>query len=251
MSAKSDLTAFFEERFSEIESYLDLLQEIETAAQAGPPRIEGADTVITAPQQKILYSSFYLQLYNLVEATVSQCINAVTEAATSSTTRWKAEDFNESLRKEWVRAMARTHVILNPEHRLKSAVELCEHLIGQLPVNKLEIEKGGGGNWDDETIERLSARVGCALSISQATKRAVKRPERDDLGAMKLIKNRRNILAHGSISFVDCGDGIAVTELRRIANATGAYLREAIICYADYIDTFVFIVPSRRPAVAI
>lgn len=109
MSA-ADLVVFFDERLGEIDSYLTFLQEVEDAARSGPPRVEGATTPITAPQQKILYSSLYLQLYNLIEATVSQCINAVTDAATSHLTQWRAADLNESLRREWVRAMARTHV---------------------------------------------------------------------------------------------------------------------------------------------
>jgi hypothetical protein len=243
-----DLMTFFNERFTEIESYLTFLQEVEDAARSGPPRIEGAGTAITAPQQKILYSSVYLQLYNLVEATVSQCIHAVTDAATSHLAQWRADDLNTSLRKEWVRAMARTHVAMTPERRLESAVAMCEHLIDQLPVSELKIEVGGGGNWDDESIERLSARVGCNLVITEQTKRAVKRPERDDLGAMKLIKNRRNNLAHGSISFVDCAEGIAVAELRRITEATGSYLRESIGCYTSYIELFDFLMPHRRPA---
>lgn len=243
-----DLVSFFDERFAEIESYLTFLQEVEDAARSGPPKIEGATTPITAPQQKILYSSLYLQLYNLVEATVSQCINAVTEAATSNLTQWRAADLNESLRREWVRAVARTHISLTPENRLESAVAMCEHLIGQLPVTELTIEVGGGGNWDDEAIEKFSARVGCTLAITEATKRAVKRPERDDLGAMKLVKNRRNNLAHGSISFVDCAEGVAVTELRRVSQAVGSYLREAIQCYISYIKLFSFLAPGRRPA---
>ena len=243
-----ELLTFFEERFAEIESYLTFLQEIEDAARSGPPRIQGASTRITASQQKILYSSVYLQLYNLVEATVSRCIKAVTDAATSGLSRYKAADLNASLRQEWVRVAARTHVALTPENRLKSAVAMCEHLIGQLPVSELEIEIGGGGNWDDESIEKISARVGCDLSITETTRRAVKQRERDDLGAMKLVKNRRNNLAHGSISFVECAEGVLVEELRRIAGATGAYLREAISCYMSYIELFNFLEPQRRPA---
>jgi MAE_28990/MAE_18760-like HEPN len=243
-----ELASFFEERFEEIESYLMFLQEIEDAARSGPPRIQGASTRITASQQKILYSSVYLQLYNLVEATVSRCIKAVTDAATSTLSHYKAADLNASLRQEWVRAVARTHIALTPENRLKSAMIMCKHLIDQLPVSELEIEIGGGGNWDDESFERISARVGCELEITAETRRAVKQHERDDLGAMKLVKDRRNNLAHGSISFVECGEGLLVEELRRIAEATGDYLREAILCYLYYIELFSFLEPHSRPA---
>jgi len=59
----------FEERLHEIDAYLDLLDALQRQAQSGPPKI--GDFVITAQQQKILYSSVYLQLYNLVEATAT------------------------------------------------------------------------------------------------------------------------------------------------------------------------------------
>lgn len=125
---------------------------------------------------------------------------------------------------------------------------MCSHLIDQLPIGELKIDVGGGGNWDDEAIEKISTRVGCRLRISPEAKARVKRPERDDMGAMKLVKNRRNNLAHGSISFADCADGVTVEDLRRIAGAVASYLREAIDCFANYIDLFDFLLPERKPS---
>ena len=61
------LTESFEERLQEIEVYLDLLEHLEQQVAIGPPKI--GESSITTQQQKILYSSVYLQLYNLVEAT--------------------------------------------------------------------------------------------------------------------------------------------------------------------------------------
>lgn len=244
----AELRDFFEERLAEIESYLALLQAVEDAANSGPPKIADSKISITAAQQRILYSSVYLQLYNLVEATISRCIEAVSDAAVSHTDSWQAADLNESLRREWVRAIARTHTELSPDHRLDSAVAMCGHLIAQLPIRELKIDIGGGGNWDDEQIEKIGARVGCQLRFSPAVRAGVKRPERDDMGAMKLIKNRRNNLAHGNISFVECADGVAVVDLRRITDAVASYLREAIGCFASYIDIFDFLLPDRKPS---
>ena len=65
----------FEERLQEIETYLDLLDMLEKQVRLGPPMM--GESTISAQQQKILYSSVYLQLYNLVEATVHWCLKAV------------------------------------------------------------------------------------------------------------------------------------------------------------------------------
>lgn len=244
----SDLARFFEERFGEIQEYLTLLQEIEDAARSGPPRIEGSTSRITASQQKILYSSVYLQLYNLVEATISRCLDAVCDAAADGS-RWRPADLNSSLQREWIRVSAQTHIDLSPDHRLERAVAVCTQLIEQLPIDQFKIEAGGGGNWDDDGIEKISKRVGCQLRISRATRTAVKRHLRDDLGALKLVKNRRNGLAHGSLSFVDCADGVAVDELRAMVDAVGEYLREAIGCFASYVSLFEFLQSTSKPSV--
>ena len=85
------LTIGFQERLAEVEAYLDFLSTLEAQAQRGPPRLEGAEHPISAQQQRILYSSVYLQLYNLIEATMSRCIEAVADAANKSG-NWKASD---------------------------------------------------------------------------------------------------------------------------------------------------------------
>jgi hypothetical protein len=244
----ADLRQFFEERFVEVESYLVLLETIADAARSGPPKIAEVNTTITATQQKILYSSLYLQLYNLVEATVSRCLEATAEAAASHAGNWQAADLNESLRREWVRTVARTHTELTYENRLQSALDMCNHLISQLPIQQFTIEIGGGGNWDDEAIEKVGDRVGCRLALSTEVKANVKRPMRDNKGAMKLVKDRRNGLAHGRLSFVDCADGVAVQELRDVTDKVGAYLREVIDSFIAYIDLFDFLLPGRKPS---
>ncbi len=242
----AELTAFYEDRLDEIIEYVDLLSEVEKAARSGAPRIQGATTAITTSQQRILYSSVYLQLYNLVEATVSQCVEAISKAATSG--NWRPSDLSAEIRREWVRYSARTHILLTPEKRLSSAVDMCDHLVDSLPLTAFQIEQGGGGNWDDEAIEEMSARLGCTLEIDPRTRTSVKRLMRDGVGALKLVKVRRNALAHGEISFSECADGVTVSEIRTVVGAVSQYLREAVSCFVSFVDLFDFLLPERRPS---
>lgn len=243
----NNLSVGFQERLAEVEAYLEFLLTMETQAQGGPPRIAGAAHPITTQQQRILYSSVYLQLYNLVESTMSRCIEAVSEAAKQNA-RWKPSDLSEAMKREWVRVTARTHVELTPENRLESALHLCEHLVHSLPISAFDIEKGGGGNWDDNEIESLSKRLGCKLDVSQYVYSAIKRPFRDDLGPMALVKQLRNRLAHGSISFAQCAEDATVGRLIELKDHTVNYLREIVDCFTRYIDSFEYIHPERRPA---
>lgn len=242
----SDLVTFFDERFNEVSAYLELLEEVERAARSGPPRIAGSEYRITAPQQKILYSSVYLQLYNLVEATMARCVSEITRAAAASG-KWQPHELSDELRQEWVRSSARTHIDMTPDSRLKYALQMTDHLVNQLPIREFEIETGGGGNWDDEAIYAMAKRLGCQIAISSTALAGVKRVRRDGMGSMKLVKDRRNSLAHGSISFVDCADGIIATELREMSQQVESYLREVIKCFAHYIDSYIFLRPEIRP----
>ena len=232
----------FEDRLQEIESYLDLLEALERQIKIGRPTIGGS--VITAQQQKILYSSVFLQLYNLVEATTTWCLDAVCGAATDNG-RWRAGDLVENLRREWVRSTARTHIDLNSDHRLDSAFQLCEHLVKALPLLELTIETRG--NVDDYVIQSITERLGLRLTISKDVLRGIKQPIRDDKGPLVLVKDLRNRLAHGSLSFSECGDGITVPDLRHLKDCTADYLREVIAGFRAYIDSYEFLVPPRRP----
>lgn len=237
----------FHERLAEVETYLEFLSTMELCAQHGPPRLDGAEHPISAQQQRILYSSVYLQLYNLVESTMSRCIEAVTEAAQHGN-RWMPSDLSQSLRKEWVRVMARTHEELTPDHRLESALRLCDHLVAALPVAEFALDKGGGGNWDDQAIEAISKRLGFQLSVSEPVYRAVKRRFQDDLGPLALVKRLRNQLAHGSISFSECAENVTVARLVDLKDKTADYLREVVGCFNTYLDSFEYLLPERRPA---
>ncbi|KAA2235587.1 MAE_28990/MAE_18760 family HEPN-like nuclease [Salinarimonas soli] len=237
----------FQDRLAEIDDYLLLLDAIEDAAREGPPRLGAAGPAITATQQKMLLSSVYLQLYNLVESTASGCIDAVCDACRSGA--WLPRDLSAALRREWVRYIARTHEDLNHENRLHRTVELVEALVDALPISRLSVEKSGG-SWDDGQIESIVKRMGFELRITRDVYRGIKRAVRDDKGPMKFVADLRNQLAHGSISFVECGDGATVGDLRDLRDRIGLYLGEMVDAFAVWIDAHEFLVPERRPGPA-
>jgi len=241
------LSQAFEERLQEIEAYLRFLEDIEIETRSGPPRLKNSGALITTQQQRILYSGVFLQLYNLVEASIVKCLDGVTETALKSDA-WAPGDLTSKLRREWVRVMARTHTDMNSEKRLKSALILCEHLVATLPVSGFKLEKGGGGNWDDATIENIATRVGFKLQVKRRTNREIKRKFRDDLGALGLVKKRRNSLAHGGISFAECGENFTVKELRDLTDRISTYMREVVQAFMRYIEDYKYLVPAKRPA---
>lgn len=241
------LDTAFEERRQEIEAYLSFLEGVEIEARSGPPRLGARGALITTQQQRILYSSVFLQLYNLVESTIVRCLDGVTQAAIASSI-WSPGDLTNDLRREWVRVTARTHIEMSYQNRLESALHLCDHLVAALPVSGFAMEKGGGGNWDDDAIEQIVTRLGFKLTVDNAIYQGIKRPFRDDLGPLGLVKKLRNNLAHGSMSFAECGENVTVSELRNLSDRTAAYLREVVKAFVAYIEGYEFLNEAKRPA---
>lgn len=237
------LTESFDERIEEIESYLELLAGLEKQAQLGGPKL--GSTPITPQQQKILYSAVYLQLYNLVESTMTRCVEAVCRAAAVGP--WRPGDWSAPLRREWVRTAARTHDDLNNENRLNFAAELCETLVTARPIPPWVIEKGGGGNWDDNKIEAMTKRLGVELRISRDVFSRIKQPVRDEMGPLALVKTLRNNLAHGNISFAECSESVTVSDLQRLKEQIVLYLREVLLTFKSFIGKHEFLHPERRP----
>lgn len=241
-----DLRSDFEERLKEVEAFIRLVSIVEHATRTGMPLVQGrtGDGASIDPlQQRLLYGSVYLHLYSLVESTISRCVAAVEEAASQEILQpW---DLSIKLREEWVRSMARTHESLKEKNRLQSAIALCDHLIRMLPP-KVAIDHEGGGNWDDELIHQVAKRLGVEFSIPAEIQAGVKRRYRDDLGALKTIKKLRNKLAHGEMTFSECGDGLTVDDLEKLTRTTVAYLREVIRCFVDFITRLEYLHPAKR-----
>ncbi|WP_115293552.1 MAE_28990/MAE_18760 family HEPN-like nuclease [Pseudomonas putida] len=242
-----ELNAAFAERLGEVEEYIDFLKLLEVSMQAGPPRLSGTEHAINVQQQKMLYAGVYLQLYNLVESTMTRCIDFIAQSAFKDGT-WRPDDLSQTLFREWIRLTARTHVELTPEHRLNHALALCDALVTATPLTEFSIEKGGGGNWDDTEIEAMAIRLGFQLNVSQQIYSDVKRKFRDDLGPLGLVKKLRNKLAHGSISFTESAETETVARLIDLKDKTANYLKEVILCFGGYVERYEFLKPERRPA---
>jgi hypothetical protein len=133
-----------------------------------------------------------------------------------------------------VRSSAQTHKQMTPEKRLELALNVCEQLLNQTPVKDFVIELPSG-NWDDSSIEKICERLGCDLMLTSDVKQAAKRPVLDDVGAFKLVRQRRNQLAHGTLSFAECSDDVAVADLKSLTTAVGDYLREAVHSFVHFI----------------
>lgn len=230
----NDIRRKFIARKEEVELYLSFLASVQNLIANGPVSVGANSSIEMTPKhQQVLHASVFLHLYNLVESTVTWCVEYVEEAV-SNQTGSTVGSLSSALRREWVKAIARTGEDLNPAHRLEAAMALCGVVLNQMPP-QIKFARNNGGNWDDDLIAGLADRIGFSLTLSRDVYALVKRPVRNDMGALKIIKKMRNDLAHGAISFAECGADHSVTDLRFISGVCLSYLEEFINC----VDVFV------------
>jgi hypothetical protein len=228
------LSERFEERLAEVEEYLDFLSTIERVVGSLGPGYRSSRTEPSPRQQKILYAGVYLQLYNLVEATVTFCLEEL-RSQFGSGSQIQPEDLSEGLFQEWFCSVTQVDDVLSREARRKKVISACRNIIRKTPVKGTFLNSRRGGNWDDREIETLARRLGLKLNIPDATRIRVKRPIQDDKGALTYVKDLRNRLAHGGIAFSECAAQTTVADLTDLKKTTAEYLRQVVGAFDEYI----------------
>ncbi|WP_418139182.1 MAE_28990/MAE_18760 family HEPN-like nuclease [Oceanimonas smirnovii] len=226
----------FNDRVSDIDSYFDLVKNIEIAVGSGGANINvnGASYRIRPEQQKIMYSGIYLHLYNLIESTVSQLLEAV-ERHASNNINGDVRLLSEDMRKLYVKSVANPNEA-SYNKRLENALELVEQVLSVRPLS-LKIPLGGGGNWDYKEIKKISKSIGVNIELPHTVKSEMERPIRNDKGPLRLIKEVRNDLAHGSLSFTECGENHVSRDFENLINIVKKYLEHVIDSYEDFIES--------------
>lgn len=227
----------YEERISDIEAHFELIMNISDAIGNGGAKFlinDGNHYSITAQQQKILFSSTYLQLYNLVESTVTQLISAVGRHS-QDRVDGDLTKLSDKIRDLYLKHMLPEKANLTPEKRLEHSIRLLHQAVGVEPV-EIIIPRGGGGNWDSREIKNLSTRIGVELTLPSEMQSNLQRPFRNDKGPLRHIKDVRNDLGHGKISFGDCGTGHLHSDFRILIDIVKDYLELLMEAYGEYID---------------
>ncbi|MGF1888107.1 hypothetical protein L4D13_18435 [Photobacterium profundum] len=226
----------FQDRLNDIESYFDLVSNIEMAAGSGGAifKVQNSSYLIRPEQQKIMYSGIYLHLYNLVESTISMLINAVERHAMNDIDG-QLDLLTENMRNLYIKSITAPQESLTYEKKLEKAILLFEQARNLKPI-ELKIPPGGGGNWDTVEIKRLSKSIGITIKLPKALNTSINQPFRDDKGPLRLIKDIRNKLAHGSLSFTECGNNHVASDFRKLIDIVTSYLKNIIASYEQFID---------------
>ncbi|MEX2978004.1 MAE_28990/MAE_18760 family HEPN-like nuclease [Serratia fonticola] len=227
----------YTDRVREIDGYYQFLFFLDQGVMTGSTllKIQNESISMDPSLQKTLFAGVYLHLYNLVESTVTLLLKAVEKAVVNEVNINGVGVLRNEMQSLWLRYIAGTHDALPPEKRLEKALSVCGYFLDNLPF-ELEIPKGGGGNWDNENIRNLAQRMGVDLNIPRAINTSIKKPIKDGKGVIQIITLTRNKLAHGEISFSECGGELTISAAKEHIEVTKKYLKAVIDCFDDYLN---------------
>ncbi len=221
----------FRDRCHEISQYLDMLQFVEESGSEAVSRDGTKHFSINTTTRHVMKATVFLHLYNLIESVVQKCLERVAQQIKDGGLTFG--DVNTEWQRSWVQGMGKTDESLNPAKRLERLLYMCDRLLGRNPI--IVTPKLPGGSLDDEKIYAVLRRHGINLTISARLSAAVKRPVLNKSGPLKLVRNRRNDLAHGLASFGDCGRDVSIRELRGWSAIVFWYLRRVIIQFEQHL----------------
>lgn len=219
----------FTERVSEINLYYNLLSNIITReARLIFPNENNLSENIDVKISAILKSSAVLQLYNLVESTVSNCLFEIHKTFTDENLQYS--ELSDEIQKLWVKFHYDYFKVTSNEkdvlHNLKIVVDTW--IINTLPITLTYKEftkynQGGtfSGNLDSKEIIKVSDKYGIGFTL-----------QCNEIGS---IKNIRNKLAHGVISFEDQGRQHSIEHMTVLKERTVEFLEKFIKAVETYI----------------
>jgi hypothetical protein len=217
----SPLLKSFEDRALELSAYFKFIEliEKESATLSLPKKQTWKVRKVDEKILRILKANFFLLLYNLVEASIREGFLSVYKAVEAD--GCSVKQLSPLLRKLWIdveftrisAASANQDSYRNIARKLVQGI--ADDVKATLDVTALKF----GGNIDAAKIRDVCTAHGVSHKTDKRT-----------LGGEKLlvVKNKRNALAHGDLSFVECGRDYSVAELGKIKNQSFWYLKSIL-----------------------
>lgn len=178
-------------------------------------------------------ASMLIMVYNLIESTVTTFIQSVYDEISDLNVEYA--DISDVLKELWLEVRFKESYKIDSS--FNSYKNKAKDLITEI-INKNTVEfnlnkiPGVSGNLDSKGISDIYKKHGIRFSTSS------KANYKD--GMLTTIKRRRNDLAHGNISFMECGREISILEFDNNINEIENYLSDLEVATNRYIQGQLF-----------
>lgn len=232
----TEFLGLYNNRRSEIEKFIEVMKFLEnkemTLTDEGnlfDQFFHAEDEIMLSYQDlvNIMKSNLSLMIYNLIEFSVTNLIECIY-------TKIKADELsyieiNDQLKKLWTEASLKYSKDPNANHTtfVKKSEEIIEKIISKSTITLRARDILPGGNLDGVSISETMKKHGITINQSSAN-------YRPDI--LSNIKNKRNDLAHGSVSFVEALRNSSISDIETNANIVFLFLNELIENVTKYIE---------------
>ncbi len=207
----------FDSRVKEINIYFAFIEEVTThnAQLYFPVKINRKYKTIDSELTKMLKANGFLLLYNLVESSIKKSIEEIYNSLSKENVPYKK--VTDEIKKKWIEEKYKNFKDQDyVAEKIFNAIKIIEDDIITLTFNSKRFFKG---NIDSKKIRNISRLYGFSSKAHYSTKDGEK---------LFLVKNRRNDLAHGLVSFCDCGKDYSIEQMLEIKKQVVSYLRSIL-----------------------
>lgn len=216
----------FEERKEEIDCYYKFLRQVTSQTYSLKNRRSNKDICLDSRIQKILKANSFLLLYNLIESTVKNSVQFICQEIVKENIQYN--DIVEGLQKQWVRVHTRQHLQSPKDEKLRDGVKL---IIDKTLKDFIQFEGDYKikykDNIDTDVMYAIARDFGFKLDFAKSLKGGYRVGE---------IREKRNFLAHGNITFSACGQNLSMEDLTAYKNDTYGVLKKFLNVVKKYLN---------------
>ena len=214
----------FNTRLTEVEQFIKFVRRMQRPGVAGKIGIQQGQEFLP-----MLKACVFLLLYNAIESCVRSAFSDVYFQIKTSNIPFQGT--TQAVQKIWITQQLDAHISVANANRdtYLNAVALIANQISLssgLDLNARELPISGSLNAD--LIRELCRKHGVSLKTSIWAKGGVE---------LDTIKTKRNALAHGHISFVECGREYDLNDLERMHRQTKHFMKGLLTSLANYSQT--------------
>ena len=209
----------FTKRAEDIEAtfhLVDFIANVESHKNQPIINADGCELFVTQEMQCALKAQFLVVLYNIVESTVCDCLNSIYDSIADDGLTFA--ELSDEMRNIWKNYLIRKS---KPDCK-KNDTELMD-----MAIRFEELAVNISGSLDIRKVIEVFSKHGCKLDETNRDKYS---------NSFLVVKNKRNNLAHGNISFSECGSNFLISDLEQFKEDILEGMQEVVTQAKKYIS---------------